>query len=76
MTTEEKARPTVGAAGRAVETGAASRQTTTSTNDFNTAPAERQPLQIADLLLPGAEHAIPRRTLWIPGQGTASADRG
>ncbi len=59
----EKTRAGAATPTRAVETGAASRQTTTSTNDFNTSPAERQPFRIADLLHPGAENATPRRDL-------------
>ena len=47
----------------AVGTEAASRQTTTSTNDSTTSPAERQSFRIADLLHPGAKNAIPRRDL-------------
>lgn len=57
------ARPTVGAAGRAVENGPVSQTAHASTHDFTTSPAERQSFRIADLLLPGAENAIPRRDL-------------
>lgn len=57
------ARPTVGAAGRAVENGPVSQTAHASTRDFTTSPAERQPPRIADLLHPGAENAIPRRDL-------------
>lgn len=49
----------------AVGTEAASRQTTTSTNDSTTSPAERQSFRIADLLHPGAGNAISRRDLMV-----------
>lgn len=59
----KNARPTVGAAGRAVENGTASQTSHASTHDSTTDGTERQPLRIADLLLPGAENAVPRRDL-------------
>lgn len=46
----------------AVETGTASRQTTTSVSNDTTGGAGRQ-LRVADLLHPGAKNAIPRRDL-------------
>ena len=49
----------------AVGTEAASRQTTTSTNDSTISPTSRQPFRIADLLHPGAENAISRRDLMV-----------
>ena len=61
----EKRKTRAGAATptRAVETGTASRQATTSTIEFTTPPAERQPFRIADFLHPGAESAVSRREL-------------
>ena len=47
----------------AVETGAASRQATTSTKDDTTTLPGGQPFRIADLLHPGAENAVSRRDL-------------
>lgn len=63
MSVEKKrARPSVGALGRAVETGSASRADTTSNHDSTTSIPRAQ-AKIADLLLPGRENAIPRREL-------------
>ena len=59
----ENARPTVGAAGRAVETGAPAKMTTTSTKNDTTPAAENQPFRVADLLHLGAENAVSRRDL-------------
>lgn len=47
----------------AVETEAASRQSTTSTHDSITSADNRQPFRIADFLHSGAESAISRREL-------------
>lgn len=63
MTETEKAPTSAATLTGAVETGTASRQTTTSTQDSTTPPAERQSFRIADLLLPGAENAVSRRDL-------------
>ena len=60
MNRENKTRPSVGALGRAVETGSASRADTTSNHDSTTSIPRAQ-AKIADLLLPGRENAIPRR---------------
>lgn len=60
---KEKAPTSAATLTGAVETGAASRQTTTSTHDSTTPPAERQTFRVADLLHPGAENAVPRRDL-------------
>lgn len=60
---KEKAPTSAATLTGAVETGAASRQTTTSTHDSTTPPAERQSFRVADLLLHGAESAISRRDL-------------
>lgn len=62
MNRENKTRPSVGALGRAVETGSASRADTTSNHDSTTSIPRAQ-AKIADLLLPGRENAIPRREL-------------
>lgn len=62
MSRENKTRPSVGALGRAVETGSASRADTTSNHDSTTSIPRAQ-AKIADLLLPGRENAIPRREL-------------
>ena len=62
MNRENKTRPSVGAPGRAVETGSASRADTTSNHDSTTSIPRAQ-AKIADLLLPGRENAIPRREL-------------
>lgn len=63
MNTTRKTRAGTAIPTRAVETGAASRQTTTSTNDSTTPPAERQSFRIADLLLHGEENALPMKHL-------------
>ncbi len=63
MSKTEKAPTSAATLTGAVETGVASRQATTSTNDFSMSPAARQPFRIADLLLAGVENAIPRRDL-------------
>lgn len=48
---------------RAMETGAASRQATTSTSEFTTPAPPGQAVHIADFLNIGAAHAIPLRDL-------------
>ena len=48
---------------RAVETGTPAKMATTSTTKYTPSAAGRQPFRVADLLLPGAENAIPRRDL-------------
>ena len=63
MSTTRKTRPGTAIPGRAVETGAASRQATTSTHDDTTSSAGGQPFRVSDLLHPGAENAISRRHL-------------
>ena len=62
MTTTRKARPGTAIPGRAVENGTACETAHASANNDTTDGAGRQ-LRIADLLLPGAENAIPRRDL-------------
>lgn len=62
MTETRKTRPGTAIPGRAVESGAVCKATTTSTHDSIISAAGRQ-FQIADLLLPGAESAISRRDL-------------
>ena len=63
MSVEKKrARPAGDTAGRAAETGSASRADTTSNHDSTTSIPRAQ-AKIADLLLPGRENAIPRREL-------------
>ena len=62
MSKKKRTRPSVGALGRAVETGSASRADTTSNHDSTTSIPRAQ-AKIADLLLPGRENAIPRREL-------------
>lgn len=47
----------------AAETGAASRQATTSTKNDTTSPPRGQTFHIADLLLTGEENALPMRHL-------------
>lgn len=59
----QNARPTVGAAGRAVENGTASQTAHASTHDSTTPAAERQPPRIADLLLHGEQNALPMKYL-------------
>lgn len=62
MSRENKTRPSVGALGRAVETGSASRADTTSKPQFTpNGPGGQR--KIADLLSHGRENAIPRREL-------------
>ncbi len=72
MTTKENARAGIAVPAQAVETGAASRQTTTSTSKRTTPAAERQPFRIADLLAPGEENAIPlkhiKQLVNLPGR--------
>ena len=63
MSEKKKAPTSAATLTGAVETEAASRQTTTSTNDSTIPAAENQPFRIADLLHPGARNAIPRRDL-------------
>lgn len=55
---KKNTRPDVGASRRAVETGAASRQATTSKTDFNTGSTPGQAVHIADFLSPGADHGV------------------
>ena len=62
MNRENKTRPSVGALGRAVDTGSAARADTTSNHDSTTSIPRAQ-AKIADLHLPGRENAIPRREL-------------
>lgn len=69
----EKASPSVAALGLAEETGAASRHTTNSKNHNTTNTAQRQIGEISQLLLCGAENAIPRRELMSL---TGYSDRG
>lgn len=57
------ARPTVGAAGRAVENGPVYQTAHVSTHDSTTDGTERQPPRVSALLHPGAENAVPRRDL-------------
>lgn len=52
-----------GTPNRAVETGTASRQATTSTHDSTPSAAGRQPLKIGDILLMGERNALPLRHL-------------
>ena len=60
MSREKKPRPSVGAPGRAVETGSASRADTTSKPQFTpNGPGGQR--KVADLLSDGRENAIPRR---------------
>ena len=60
MSREKKTRPSVGAPGRAVETGSASRADTTSKPQFTpNGPGGQR--KVADLLSDGRENAIPRR---------------
>lgn len=62
MNRENKTRPSVGALGRAVETGSASRADTTSKPQFTpNGPGGQR--KVADLLSHGRENAIPRREL-------------
>lgn len=62
MSRENKTRPSVGALGRAVETGSASRADTTSKPQFTpNGPGGQR--KVADLLSHGRENAIPRREL-------------
>ena len=63
MERKEDARPTVGAARRAMEPGTNHHESPVSTTNDTTSPAENQPFRIADLLHPGAGNAIPRRDL-------------
>lgn len=63
MTRTEKDRSTVGAVERSVENGTACKTAHASTKNDTTSPAERQSFQVAGLLHPGAENAIPRRDL-------------
>lgn len=59
----QNARPTVGAAGRAVENGPVCQTAHASTTNDTTPAAERQPLQISDLLLHGEQNALPMKYL-------------
>ena len=63
MTETRKTRPTVGAVGRAMESGTNHHESPVSTKNHTTPAAEGQPFRIADLLHPGAENAISRRDL-------------
>lgn len=49
--------------GQAVENGTVCKTAQPSTRNDTTSPAERQTFRVADLLLHGAENAIPRREL-------------
>lgn len=60
---KENACPAVGAAGQAAENGTASQTAHASIKDSTTAESDRQPFQIADLLLTGEENALPMRHL-------------
>lgn len=59
----ENARPTVGAVGRAVETGTPCKMTTASTKNHTTPASENQPFRISDFLLQGEQNALPLRYL-------------
>ena len=48
-----------------MENGTASQTSHASANHSTISPTGRQPFQIADLLHPGAENAIPRRDLMV-----------
>lgn len=62
MSREKKTRPSVGALGRAVETGSAMQADTTSKPQFTpNGPGGQR--KVADLLSHGRENAIPRREL-------------
>ena len=62
MNRENKTRPSVGALGRAVETGSAMQADTTSKPQFTpNGPGGQR--KVADLLSHGRENAIPRREL-------------
>lgn len=58
MNKQKEARPDVGASERAKETGAASRQATTSNDHDTTASSPGQAVKIADFLSPGADHGL------------------
>lgn len=58
MSAKKNARPDVGASERAKETGAASRQATTSAFKFTTFPPPGQGVLISDLLSHGADHGV------------------
>lgn len=60
---KKSARPTVGAVGQAVESGAVCKAATTSTNNSIISAADSQTFRVADLLSPGAENAISRLDL-------------
>ena len=60
---KKNACPTVGAVRQAVENGTTSQMAHVSTKDSTISAAGRQPFRVADLLLHGAENAIPRRDL-------------
>ena len=60
---KKNARPDIAVSERAKETGAASRQATTSITDFNTASAPGQAVKVADFLSPGRQNAIQLRHL-------------
>lgn len=60
---KEKARPAVGAAGQAAENGNVCKAAQPSIKYDIISAAGRQPFRVADLLLHGAENAIPRRDL-------------
>ena len=62
MSREKRTRPSVGALGRAVETGSAMQADTTSKPQFTpNGPGGQR--KVADLLSHGRENAIPRREL-------------
>ena len=63
MEKTKSSRPGVAAPGRAMEPGTNHHESPVSTKDSTTAGTERQSFRIADLLLPGAENAIPLKHL-------------
>ena len=63
MSMKEKAPASAATLTGAAETGAASRQATTSIKNDTTPAAERQTFRVADLLLTGEENALPMKHL-------------
>ena len=63
MGERENARSAAPTTERAVETGAPSKMTTTSTKDDTTSPSGGQTFRVADLLLTGEQNALPMRHL-------------
>ena len=63
MTTTRKARPGTAIPGRAVESGRVCETVQPSTKNDTTDGAGRQLFRVSDLLLHGAENAVPRRDL-------------